>query len=595
MKSSSDNKKVRFRLTLFRKYFLALLTTSTLLLLASGVGDAWFGYREQRTMIDSRLKVEASAAAARISNYLDGIVAQMRWTVQLPWSADDPEAHHLDGLRLMRQVPAVIDLMLVDGEGREQVRASRIGADVVGSGIDRRNDPAVAAAGKRGIWHGPVTLNRGSEPYIRLAVAGSRPSLGVAVADINLTLIWDLISSIRVGDTGLAFVIDSEARLVAHPTIDLVLKGVDAVTGTRVRGLRDELTASDNEPVVGSDFEGRSVIAAASPIAGTDWLVIAELPTAEAYKPIRNAVRRTALLMLAGAVLAIPIALLLARRMTGPIHLLGDGAARIGAGQFDHRIAIKTGDELEALADRFNRMAVDLALSQERSERIVWLKRFLSPQVADIVESSGDGTLLKARRSDVVVVFGDLRGFTEFSVQTEPEEVMGVIDAYYAAVGAIITRHDATLTHFSGDGLMVLLNAPLPCPDAPVPRAVRMASDMRDAMQTLIAGWRARGCNMGFGIGIAKGVATVGRVGFEGRHDYTAIGHVVNLASRLCASAQDGQILLDSETGACVATSVKLVPLGPRLLKGLAGQVSVFAVAPDPGAAKNRPDGKTVV
>jgi class 3 adenylate cyclase len=140
-------------------------------------------------------------------------------------------------------------------------------------------------------------------------------------------------------------------------------------------------------------------------------------------------------------------------------------------------------------------------------------------------------------------------------------------------------HYQATLTHFSGDGLMVLLNAPLRCPDDPVLRAIKMAKDIQAAVQALIAGWRARGHAMGFGIGLASGVATVGRVGYEERHDYTAIGTVVNLASRLCSAAADGQILIDAAAAAGIAGAVPLDPLGIRPLKGFAAPVPIYAVS----------------
>jgi len=358
-----------------------------------------------------------------------------------------------------------------------------------------------------------------------------------------------------------------------------VLRGLNDSTVERLRTLRAAMLASGRKPAITKDVEGRPVLAAMVPIGTVDWDVFAEVPISEAYAPLRQALWRTVLLVLAGAVFALALAYLMARRMSDPIRQLEEGAALIGAGQFDHRIAISTGDELEHLAGRFNQMARELALSRERSERIARLKRFLSPQVAEIVENAGDGNLLDARRSDVVVVFCDLRGFTDFSGRVEPEEIMQVIGEYYAAVGASIMHHQATLTHFSGDGLMILLNAPIACPDDPVLRAVRMARDIQAAVRSLIVGWRARRHSMGFGIGLAKGVATVGRVGYEERHDYTAIGNVVNLASRLCSVAADGQILIDAAAAAAVAGAVCLEDLGTRSLKGFAAPVPIYAVS----------------
>ena len=530
-------------------------------------------------MLDARLLVEASAAAARIQGFLDGIRSQMQWAVQLPWTNTSVEDHRIDALRLLRQVPAIADLALIDGAGIERLTVSRIRPDAIGLSIDRSTDPAVIGARTAHRWYGPVTLNRGSEPYMTLAVAGNRPSVGVAVAQINLKLIWDVISAIQIEKSGIAFAIDGNGRLVAHPNIDLVLQGANESTAAHVRALQAAMLASGGKPTTTEDIEGHPVLAAMAPIGGVEWEVFAELPITEAYAPIRAALWRTGFLVLAGAAFALALAYLMARRMTGPIRLLEEGAARIGAGQFDHRIRISTGDEVERLADRFNQMAGELALSQERSERIARLKRFLSPQVAEIVENSGEGGLLDARSADVVVVFCDLRGFTDFSGRVEPEEIMRVIGEYYAAVGASIMHYQATLTHFSGDGLMILVNAPLRCPDDPVLRSVRMTMEIQATVQSLIAGWRARGHAIGFGIGLAKGVATVGRVGYEERHDYTAIGNVVNLASRLCSAAADGQILTDATTVGAIAGAVEFEALGSQPLKGFAAPVPVFAVS----------------
>jgi adenylate cyclase len=566
------------RRPLFQKYFLALFVAVVVPLLISGASEAWFGYRDQRALLESRLRVEASAAAGKIQGFLDGIRDQMGWAIQLPWIADNVEDHRVDALRLFRQVPPIVDMALVDGAGIERLHISRIGRDVIGSGLDRSGDPAVLGARQARIWYGPVTLNRGSEPHMTMSIAGNRSAVGVAVAQIILKHIWDVISAIRVGKAGLAFVVDGNGRLVAHPDIGLVLQGADESTAAHLRALQAAMHAARGEPVTTADVEGRAVLAAMAAIAGVDWMVFAEQPISEAYAPIRAALWRTGLLVLGGATFALALAYMLARRMTGPIRLLEEGAARIGAGQFDHKIRIATGDELEGLAGRFNQMAGELALSHERSERIARLKRFLSPQVAEIVERSGDGTLLDARLADVVIVFCDLRGFTDFSGKVEPEEIMRVLGEYYEAVGKSIMRHEATLTHFSGDGLMVLVNAPVPCADDPALRAVRMAEDMQAAVQALTVRWHARGQVIGFGIGLAKGIATVGRVGYEGRHDYTAVGNVVNLASRLCSSAEDGQILTDPIAAAAVADAVALAALGTRTLKGFTEPVPVYAV-----------------
>jgi class 3 adenylate cyclase len=275
---------------------------------------------------------------------------------------------------------------------------------------------------------------------------------------------------------------------------------------------------------------------------------VVEQPLSEAFGPIYAALWRTGGLLLAGAALAGLLAFALARRMTEPIRLLEEGTERIGAGQFDHRIEIRTGDELQRLADSFNTMAADLAVSQERQERIA--------------------------------KFCDLRGFTAFSARAAPEEVMSVLSEYYETLGTIITKHAATLISFSGDGLMVLVNAPVPVAE-PALRAVDLAAEMQRSVQELIVGWRARGHRIGFGVGLAMGPATVGRIGYESRFDYTAIGSVVNLASRLCASAADQEILADTKVAEAVRGKRALIPLGSRPLKGYDGELPVFGISFD--------------
>jgi len=565
------------RRPLFQKYFAALFVAVVVPLLANGASEAWFGYRDQRVTLSQRLRAEAGTSAGKIQAFLDDITDQLQWMVQLPWREGSGERHRFDVLRLMRQVPAVVEVTLLDGKGVERLHVSRVDPDVVDSGIDRANDPAVIGARSGHVWYGPVTLHEGSEPHMTVAVAGALEINGITVAVINLKLIWDVVSAIHIGQSGDAFVLDGSGRLVAHPDISLVLRGDDDPATARLKDLQKATIGGGGETADSVNAEGRSVIAAMAPIPGPDWMAFVEEPAAEAFTPIRAALWRTGFLLLAGAVFAAVLGYLLARRMTGPISLLEKGAEEIGAGHFDHKIEISTGDELEGLAQRFNDMAVELAVSQERSERIARLKRFLAPQVAELVEGSDQQALLDSHRTEVVVIFCDLRGFTSFSGGAEPEEVMGLLQEYYEALGAIITRYEATLTCFMGDGLMLLLNAPVPCP-APALRGVRMAAEMQASVQSLITEWRSRGHAVGFGVGLAKGPATVGRIGYQGRHDYTAIGNVVNLASRICAAAADGQILIDATAAEEVGDAFALAPLGTRPLRGFAEAVSVFSV-----------------
>ena len=213
----------------------------------------------------------------------------------------------------------------------------------------------------------------------------------------------------------------------------------------------------------------------------------------------------------------------------------------------------------------------------EALERMARLRRFLSPQLAELVLSSGDDSFLNSHRREITVVFCDLRGFTSFAETVEPEDVMAVLGEYHAALGDIVYRFDGTLERFIGDGLMVIFNDPLPCTDAPE-RAVRMALAMRGRVAELGEGWSRHGYDLDFGVGIAQGHATLGRIGFEGRADYTAIGSVTNLAARLCAEAGGRQILVSQRVFAAIEDIVVADSVGELALRGFARPARAYNV-----------------
>ncbi len=210
-------------------------------------------------------------------------------------------------------------------------------------------------------------------------------------------------------------------------------------------------------------------------------------------------------------------------------------------------------------------------------ERMGKLRRFLSPQVADLIVASGMEKQLQSHRREITALFCDLRGFTSFSETSDPEDVMMLLRDYHAAIGQIIIKYGATLEHFAGDGLMLIFNDPLPI-DKPELQAVRMALEMRDAIGTLTEKWRRLGHDIGFGIGISNGFATLGTIGFEGRFDYAAVGTVSNIASRLCDEAKPGQILISPRVLMAVEDTMKVEPVGELTLKGIRRPMTAYNV-----------------
>jgi class 3 adenylate cyclase len=221
--------------------------------------------------------------------------------------------------------------------------------------------------------------------------------------------------------------------------------------------------------------------------------------------------------------------------------------------------------------------AIDNARTYQTVEQLGRLKRFFSPHLVELIIRGGADDPLKTHRREVTVVFLDLRGFTAFAETSEPEELMDVLHEYHAEMGRLILAHEGTLERFTGDGMMIFFNDPLPMPDA-AERAVRMAVAMRDRAGELSARWHRKGYELDLGIGIAKGFATIGAIGFEGRWDYGAIGTVTNLASRLCGEARPGDILVSQRVAGAVEDLVSLESLGPLALKGLARPVPASRV-----------------
>ena len=369
------------RSRLFRKYAALFVAVVCLALLVNGAFEISYSYQERKASLAGSLNAQAAAAAEKIGQFIGEIKAELGWMTLLPWSPDTIEQHHLDAMRLLRQVPAITELAQVDGEGHELLRVSRLTTDTVASRRDLSQAPQFIEALAHKVWYGPVYFRRESEPHMTIALAGAREP-GVSIAEVNLTFIWDVVSRIKVGARGYAYVVDAQGRLIAHPQVNLVLRQINLSQLAQVAAALSGEPAGASPPGLNpqslnpqsraaQDAQGREVLAAYAPVAPLGWLLFAELPADEAYAPLYQAVLRSSAVLVAAFLLAGLAALLLARRMVAPIRMMRERAARIGAGDLGQRIAVETGDELAELGDEFNRMAAQLQDSYATLERKV--------------------------------------------------------------------------------------------------------------------------------------------------------------------------------------------------------------------------------
>jgi adenylate cyclase len=794
MKGAEDTSRFRRR-GLFAKYVMSLVGLVVFVLLVNGALEIWISYNQTRTSLIHAMSEKADATAHRIEQSIVDLERQVSWVTRA--SVVTVEQRRADYAELLNQVPAVSRIFQLDGQGHEQLRLSRHSVSF-GSGADFSRDVRFTQTVAKGITYAPVFF-REQQPFMSIAVAHSGRDAGASVAEIDLGFLSGYVDEAQAGKVGTAYVVDSNGILLAS-TDKNVQPGKNLSALPQLAAL---LKSGNTSRASGTNDEGREVLTASSPIPRLGWFVLFEQPATQALAPIHDLLIRIGVLAAFGLVLAILAGMLLARRMLIPIQALNTGAQRLGGGDFEHRIDVKTGDELEQLADRFNNMAGqlhetysdlerkvkertrDLAQSvselraleefgravasslnldavlrtvagraleitkadavliygfdaearrfdlieaggigksadgnlrvisaddgllgqaaangqpiaiedcatsdanpltdaaiaagfhsvlvvplvdqqgvlgllitlrrsagafppsliglmhtfahqavlamrnarlfhevdrkgkelatahgivqqqanklQEQTyqllnwnksleeqvgkqlgeiERIRRLERFLAPQVAQLVASDGQSSLLDSHRGEVTVVFCDLRGFTAFTESSEPEEAMNVLREYHAALGELIFKYEGTLDRYAGDGVMILFNAPIPVPDH-TPRAIRMAVEMRDAIGVLSQKWRNRGHSLGFSVGIAVGYATLGQVGFERRLEYAAIGSVTNLASRLCDEAKAGQIVVNQRGYAAVENLVDATALAPLVLKGFHHPVAAVEI-----------------
>jgi adenylate cyclase len=787
MNGAEDNSRYRRR-GLFAKYVMSLVGLVVFVLAVNGALEIWISYNQTRTALIHAMSEKADATAHRIEQSMVDLERQVSWVTRA--SVVTVEQRRADYAELLNQVPAVSRIFQLDGQGREQLRLSRHSVSF-DSGADFSRDVRFTQAVAKGVTYAPVFF-REQQPFMSIAVAHAGRDAGASVAEIDLRFLSGYIDDAQAGKVGTAYVVDSDGILLASSDKTMHLgKNLSALPQ-----LAALLKSGNKSPASGANDEGQAVLTASSQVPKLRWFVLFEQPASQALAPIHDLLIRIGILVAFGLALAILAGVLLARRMLVPIQALNTGAQRLGGGNFEHRIDVKTGDELEQLASQFNSMAGQLhetysdlelkvkertrdlaqsvnelkvleevgravvssldlnavlptvatraleitsadavmiygfdaegrrfdlveASGMEKSaagnhlmigaddsllgqaaatgqpiaiadlasaeanplndvaiaagfhsvlvvplvdqqgilgslivlrrsagafspnliglmqtfahqavlamrnaklfhevdqkgkelatahgivqqqtyqllnwnksleeqvgkqlgeiERIRRLERFLAPQVAQLVASDGQNSLLDSHRGEVTVVFCDLRGFTAFTESSEPEEAMNVLREYHAALGELIFKYEGTLDRYAGDGMMILFNAPIPVPDH-TPRAIRMAVEMRDAIGLLSQKWRSRGHSLGFSVGIAVGYATLGQVGFERRLEYAAIGSVTNLASRLCDEAKAGQIVINQRAYGMVEPLVDATALAPLILKGFHNPIAAVEI-----------------
>ncbi len=553
---SAPAKPARPRGPLARKYAIFVASALALALGLNGLIGTFFAFSDQRALVVRVQQEQAQSAAQRIGGFIGDIVRQLDWASASSESGSPGEEARLDGLRLLRQISSIIELRQLDRDGREVIALSRSERDSVGSGRDWSGDALFRDAQRDGAAYGGIEFRRGSEPYMRLARRSA--SGGVALATVNLTFIRELVTRLRVGEAGRAYAVERSGRLIAHPDLRFVLRNTDLSPLLRAQLQQSEAGGAVPAGAPGAglstvDIEGRPVLSVLAAVPDLDWFVVVDLPQSEALAPIRASILRSLAVLVAAMLLAVIGAVLLSRRLVAPVRALSDGAARIGEGRLDERIAIDTGDELEELGAQFNLMAERLEESRAALEDKV-AQRTAALALALDQASAGQRAAEEARRvaEEATKAKSRFLAVVGHDIRTPLSGVLGVLEILDRKRMSQRERRLVEMAAISGETLINLANATL---DLSRLEAGTEALDLRDYEPgPLLAAAAAllRSSAERKGLALSLELDHVAKARLHG--DPARINRVVlNLLSNAVAFTDSGEITLRAE----------LAPAGP--------------------------------